>query len=44
MAKRSPLRLVPDVGVVLLSISREKVLIDRMLYPTPVVRQSAVKL
>jgi hypothetical protein len=44
MAKRSPLRLVPDVGAVLLSISREKVLIDRMLYPTPVVRQSAVKL
>jgi len=44
MAKRSPLRLVPDVGVVLLSISRERVLIDRMLYPTPLVRQSAVKL
>ena len=44
MAKRSPLRLVPDVGVVQLSISREKVQIDRILYPTPVVRQSAVRL
>jgi hypothetical protein len=44
MAKRSPLRLVPDVGVVQLSISRENVQVDRMLYPTPVVRQSAVRL
>jgi hypothetical protein len=44
MAKRSPLRLVPDVGVVLLSVSRDRVLVDRILYPTPLVREKAVKL
>lgn len=44
MSKRSPLRLVPDVGAVLLSISRNRVLVDRVLYPTPVVRESVVKL
>lgn len=44
MSKRSPLRLVPDVGAVLLSISRSQVLIDRILYPTPLVRESTVKL
>jgi len=44
MSKRSPLRLVPDVGVVLLSVSRDRVLVDRILYPTPLVRESTVTL
>ena len=44
MSKRNPLRLVPDVGAVLLSISRDRVVVDRVLYPTPVVRESIVKL
>ena len=44
MSRRSPLRLVPDVGAVLLSVSRDQVLIDRVLYPTPLVRESMVKL
>ena len=44
MSKRSPLRLVPDVGAVLLSVSRDRVLIDRVLFPTPVVRESTVTL
>jgi hypothetical protein len=44
MSKRSPLRLVPDVGVVLLSVARDRVLVDRILYPTPLVREKAVKL
>ena len=44
MSKRSPLRLIPDVGVVLLSVSRDRVLVDRILYPTPLVREKAVKL
>jgi len=44
MSNRSPLRLVPDVGAVLLSISREKVIVDRVLYPTPIVRERLVKL
>jgi hypothetical protein len=44
MSKRSPLRLVPDVGVVLLSVSRDRVFVDRILYPTPLVREKTVKL
>jgi hypothetical protein len=44
MSRRSPLRLVPDVGAILLSISRDRVVVDRVLYPTPVVRESVVKL
>jgi len=44
MKMRSPLRMVPDVGATFLTVTEEKVIVDRVLYPTPVVVNKPRKL